>query len=170
MTDNRKKWINILTLAITIAALPPVWAVVSGMFGMTVGSVALIVAGFYVAAGNDIKKAIPIMIGFWCGDIWAVLATMIMTTLNFNPKVELYGTLFVMGFLAVIIGSVLEKWIFVPAWLCGWAVGLVIIGALSPTDFRTLPVQIAIAMFAGVWYVGVIGDLFQKLLIKMVTK
>lgn len=170
MTDKKKKWINILTLAFTIACLPPVWAVVSGMFGMTVGSVALVVAGLYVAAGNDIKKAVPITIGFWCGDLWAVTATVIMERLKFNPNVELYCTLFVMGFLAVVIGSILERWIFVPAWLCGWAVGLIIIGALNPAEFGNLPVQIAIAMFAGVWYVGVAGDLFQKALIKFCVK
>ena len=160
------KKISILTQAFTIALLPPLWAVVSGLCGITVGAVALIVAGLYAAAGSDIKKALPITLGFLCGDVWAVIATSVMCTLQLNPNVELYCTLFVMGGLAVIIGSVFEKWIYVPAWLCGWAIGLTLLGNLTTTEFGTLSVQIGIAMIAGVWYVGVLGDIFQKLLIK----
>ena len=68
----------------------------------------------------------------------------------------------------VIIGSVFEKWIYVPAWLCGWAIGLTLLGNFTTAEFGTLPVQIGIAMIAGVWYVGVLGDIFQKLLIKFI--
>lgn len=166
MGEKKEKWMNILTLAFTIALLPPLWAVFSGICGVTVGAVAMIVAGFYVAAGNTIKKAWQIMLGFLCGDVWAVIATCIMAFFNFNPNVELYSTLFVMGSLAVILGSLLEKWILVPAWLSGWAIGLSILGPLAPRDFGTLPLQIAVAMIAGVWYVGVVVDLFQRFLLK----
>ena len=112
-------WANVLTLAFTIAFLPPIWAVLSPYIGVTTGAVALICAGLYVAAGNDIKKAVAISLGFLCGDVWAVIAIKVQEMMNFNPDAELYLTLFVMGGLAVIIGSVFEKFIFVPAWLCG---------------------------------------------------
>jgi hypothetical protein len=75
-----------------------------------------------------------------------------------------------MGGLAVIIGSILEKFIFVPAWLAGWAIGLTIMGPMDPANLGTMPLQIGAAMLAGVWYVGVVGDLFQKLLIKIFKK
>jgi len=165
-----KKWINILTLAFTIALLPPIWAVASNYIGVSVGAVALICAGLYVAAGNTVKKAIPITIGFLCGDIWAVIAVNIMARLSWNPDIELYVTLFILGGLAVIIGSSLEKIIFVPAWLCGWAIGLTIIGPMDVNNLGNMPVQIGIAMIAGVFYVGVIGDVFQRFLVKLFDK
>ncbi len=167
---NKEKWINILTLAFTIALLPPIWAVASNYVGVSVGAVALICAGLYVAAGNTVKKAIPITIGFLCGDAWAFIAVNVMARLSINPDIELYLTLFVMGGLAVIIGSVLEKWIFVPAWLCGWAIGLTIIGPMDISAVGSMPIQIGVAMVAGVWYVGVVGDCFQRLLIKCFNK
>lgn len=167
---NKEKWIGVLTLAFTIALLPPIWAVASNYIGVTVGAVALICAGLYVAAGNTIKKAVPITLGFLCGDIWAVIAVNIMAKLSLNPNLELYCTLFVLGGLAVIIGSLLEKWIFVPAWLCGWAIGLTIIGPMDVNALGTMPVQIGVAMIAGVWYVGVVGDCFQRFLIRIFDK
>lgn len=167
---KKEKWINILTLAFTIALLPPIWAVVSNYIGVTVGAAALICAGLYVAAGNTISKAVPITLGFLCGDIWAFLAVHVMAKLSLNPDIELYLTLFVMGGLAVVIGSVLEKWIFVPAWLCGWAIGLTIIGPMEIAAIGSMPIQIGAAMIAGVWYVGVVGDMFQRMLVKIFQK
>lgn len=170
MSEKKEKWINILTLAFTTALLPPIWAVVSPYFGVTVGAVALICAGLYVAAGNEKKKAVPISLGLLCGDIWAVITLMVQETMSFNPNVELYITLFIMGGLAVIIGSVFERWIFVPSWLCGWAIGLTIMGPLGISSVGSLPLQIGVAMLAGVWYVGVVGDIFQRLLILLIKK
>ncbi|MBE5910293.1 DUF1097 domain-containing protein [Pseudobutyrivibrio sp.] len=166
----KEKWLNILTLAFTVAFLPPIWAVASTHVGVTVGAVALICAGLFAALGNNIKLAIPVSLGFLCGDVWAVIATKVMASLGLGPDLTVYVTLFVMGGLAVIIGSVLEKFIFVPAWLAGWAIGLTIMGPMDASNLGTMPIQIGAAMLAGVWYVGVVGDLFQKLLIKIFNK
>lgn len=166
----KEKWINVFTLAFTVALLPPIWAVASTYVGVTVGAVALICAGFFAVLNNDIKMALPVSIGFLCGDLWAVIAAKIMGASTLGPNITVYLTLFVLGGLAVIIGSVLDKFIFVPAWLCGWAIGLTIMGPMDSTALGTMPFQIAAAMLAGVWYVGVVGDLFQKLLIKIFTK
>lgn len=166
----KEKWINVFTLAFTVALLPPIWAVASTYVGVTVGAVALICAGLFAVLNNDIKMALPVSIGFLCGDLWAVIAAKIMGASTLGPNITVYLTLFVLGGLAVIIGSVLDKFIFVPAWLCGWAIGLTIMGPMDSTALGTMPFQIAAAMLAGVWYVGVVGDLFQKLLIKIFTK
>lgn len=160
---RRLKW----TLALGIALLPPIWAVLSGAAGITTGSVALICAGVYVANGNRKKDAIKISVGFLLGDLWAIIAVFIMEMLKWNPNVELYLTLFVMGGLAVLIGETLPKIIYTPSWLCGWAIGLTILGPLAVKDFGTLPVQIAVAMLAGVFYVGVGVDAFQKWLLRL---
>ncbi len=164
------KTLNVLTLALGIALLPPIWAVLSPCVGITTGAVALICAGLYVTNGNKVSDALKITLGFLCGDIWAVIAVFIMEKMNFNPHVELYCTLFVMGGLAVIIGENVPKFIFTPAWLCGWAIGLTIMGPMSIADIGTLPLQIGAAMIAGVVYVGIGVDAFQKFLIKKLSK
>ncbi len=168
--EQKEKWQNILTLALGIALLPPIWAVLSPYIGVTTGAVALICAGLYVAHGNQRKSAPKISIGFLLGDAWAVLALFIMESSKINADVELYLTLFVLGGLAVIVGSVFENRIFLPAWLCGWAIGLTIMGPLGFAGIGSLPVQIGTAMLAGVWYVGVGVDAFQKLLLRLLRR
>lgn len=159
-----------LSLALGIALLPPLWAVVSPYIGVSTGAVALICAGLYVTNGNKRKDAPKITAGFWLGDLWAVAAVFIMEKLQFNPDAELYLTLFVLGGLAVIIGETFAKYIFLPAWLCGWAIGLTIMGPLPVSELHTLPIQIGAAMLAGVVYVGIGVDAFQKCIVRMITK
>ncbi len=170
MNEKKEKWVNIFSLAFCIALMPPIWAVLSPYIGVSTGAVALICAGLYVANGNKIKDAFRICVGFFLGDLWAVAAIWIMETLNFNPDVELYFTLFILGALAVIIGEVFSKIIFTPAWLCGWAIGLTIMGPMSIADIGTLPFEIAAAMAAGVLYAGACVDLVQKFIVKKVLK
>jgi len=165
--DKKEQLANMLTLALGIALLPPIWAVLAPVIGVTVGAVALICAGVYVSNGNKKEDALKIAIGFLLGDLWAVVAIFIMEKLTINPNVELYCTLFVMGGLAVIIGETLHRIIFTPAWLCGWAIGLTIMGPMKIAEIGSLPIQIGAAMLAGVFYVGVGVDAFQKLLLKM---
>lgn len=144
-----------LTLALCIAMFPPIWAVLSPRLGVEVGAVALICAGVYAAAGNQTKLAVPMSLGFLAGDVWAVLALWMMELLPFGQGVSLFLTLFVMGGLAVLISSLLPKIFYCPAWLCGWAIGLTVMGPMELGKLGTMPVQIGAAMLAGVWYVGV---------------
>lgn len=165
-----EKTVNILTLALGIALMPPIWAVLAPFAGITTGAVALICAGLYVTNGNKTADAFKITMGFLLGDVWAVLAIFLMEKMQFNPNAELYGTLFVLGGLAVLIGENLARFIFTPAWLCGWAIGLTIMGPLSIADIGSLPIQIGAAMIAGVVYVGIGVDAFQKALIRRIGK
>ncbi|SKB83577.1 Protein of unknown function [Lachnospiraceae bacterium] len=162
--------INKLTLALGIALLPPIWAVLAPYAGITTGAVALICAGLYVTNGNKKSDALKITLGFLCGDIWAVIAIFLMEKMTFDPRAELYGTLFVMGGIAVLIGETVPKFIFTPAWLCGWAIGLTIMGPMAIAEIGSLPIQIGAAMIAGVVYVGIGVDAFQKTLIKAILK
>ena len=166
----KEQTINKLTLALGIALLPPIWAVLAPYAGITTGAVALICAGLYVTNGNKVSDALKITLGFLCGDIWAVIAVFLMEKMSFDPRVELYATLFVMGGIAVLIGETVPKFIFTPAWLCGWAIGLTIMGPMAIAEIGTLPLQIAAAMIAGVVYVGIGVDAFQKRLIKQIRK
>ncbi len=166
----KEQTINKLTLALGIALLPPIWAVLAPYAGITTGAVALICAGLYVTNGNKVSDALKITLGFLCGDIWAVIAVFLMEKMSFDPRVELYTTLFVMGGIAVLIGETVPKFIFTPAWLCGWAIGLTIMGSMTIAKIGTLPIQIGAAMIAGVVYVGIGVDTFQKRLIKQIKK
>lgn len=153
-----------LTLALCIALFPPIWAVLSPHFGVEVGAVALICAGVYAAAGNQTGLAVPISLGFLAGDAWAVLALRMMALLPFGESLSVFITLFVMGGIAVLISSLLPKCFYCPAWLCGWAVGLTVMGPISSGALGNLPLQIGAAMLAGVWYVGVAVEwIHQKL-------
>ncbi len=162
--ENQKK--EVLALALGIALLPPLWAVLAPYIGITTGAVALICSGLYVTNGNKVEDALKIMIGFWCGDLWAVISIYTMNYSNINPNLELFLTLCILGFLAVLIGTAFKKVIFLPAWLCGWAIGLTIISPQDMLSVTSLALQIAVAMAVGVWYVGAGVDLFTKLLIK----
>ena len=65
---------------------------------------------------------------------------------------------------AVLISSLLPKIFYCPAWLCGWAIGLTVMGPMEIKALGNMPLQIAAAMFAGVWYVGVLVEwIHQKM-------
>lgn len=155
---------QVWTLALGIALLPPLWAVASGHLGVTTGAVALICAGVYVANGNKAADGLRISVGFLLGDFWAVTAMWCMAHLPFASDVNTFLTLFAMGGLAVLVSSMLPRWIYLPAWLCGWAIGLTILAPLGLSGIGTLPEQIGVSMLMGVWYVGWGVDAFQKLL------
>lgn len=159
MNKNKKE---ILILSIGIALLPPLWAVFAPYIGISTGAVALICAGLYVTNGNKQEDGLKIMFGFWCGDLWAVLVILIMEYINLKPNLELFLTLGVLGFFAVIIASLFEKIIFLPSWLCGWAIGLTIMTGENLINLQGISIQIAIAMAVGVWYVGAGVDLFTR--------
>lgn len=153
-----------------IALLPPLWAVLAPYIGISTGAVALICAGVYVTNGNKLEDGLKIMIGFWCGDLWALLALKLMNIINLNTDLELFVILAILGFLAVVIGSVLEKIIFLPAWLCGWAIGLTIMSSMDVSNLYGIFIQIAAAMAVGVWYVGAGVDLFSRCILRKLEK
>lgn len=156
-----------LTLALCIALLPPIWAVAAPYFGVTTGAVALICAGLCAAGGDKAADAPRISIGFLLGDFWAWLALVVMDKMPWNPDLELFITLFVMGGLAVILAGLAPRWIFCPAWLCGWAIGLTILSPVGLENLGSLPLQIAAAMLAGVWYVGVFLNIVRDRLLAL---
>ena len=80
--------------------------------------------------------------------------------MNFNQNLELFLTLSILGFFAVVIASLFEKIIFLPSWLCGWAIGLTIMTGENIINLQDICIQIAVAMAVGVWYVGAGVDLF----------
>lgn len=165
----KKNWDN-WTLAFCIALLPPIWAVLASHIHVSTGAVALICAGLYVANGNRAADAVKISVGFLLGDFWAWAALHIMDLMQWNPDLELFITLFVMGGLAVLISGLMPKFIYCPSWLCGWAIGLTIMTPLGMEGMKGYPWQIAAAMLAGVWYVGLLLDRIQKKLLKMIER
>lgn len=159
-----------LTLAFCIALLPPLWAVAAPYVGVTTGAVALICAGLCAAGGDKAADAPKISAGFLLGDFWAWLALAVMDKMPLNPDLEVFITLFVMGGLAVILSGFFPQWIFCPAWLCGWAIGLTIMTPVGLASVGTLPIQIGVAMLAGVWYVGVFLNIVRDKLLRLRAK
>lgn len=159
-----------LTLAFCIALLPPLWAVAAPYVGVTTGAVALICAGLCAANGDKAADALKISAGFLLGDFWAWLALVVMDKMTLNPDFEVFITLFVMGGLAVIVSGFFPRFIFCPAWLCGWAIGLTIMTPVGLSNIGTLPVQIGAAMLAGVWYVGVLLNIVRDKLLRLWRK
>ncbi len=151
------------TLALCIALFPPLWAVLAPYIGVQTGAVALICAGVYNAS-TEKRRALRMSLGFLAGDAWAVLALWTMEKLPWNPNIELFATLFVLGGCAVLIASLLPKIFNLPAWLSGWAIGLTIMTPMGFLQIGTVPIQIGIAMLVGVWYVGVLIDAIHSLL------
>lgn len=158
---NRKET---LTLALLIAVMPPAWAVVSPYLGNSVGPVALICAGIYATNGNKFRDAHKIALGYLAGDIWALIAFEIMAHTPINPDLTLFLTLAVFGFILVIVSSKFEKFIHMPSWLTGWAIGMLTMNLDTNTPVLSLTVQIAVAMLVGVYYVGALLDKVHKLL------
>lgn len=164
-----KKMSEILSLAWCVALLPPIWAVLAPHLNIKTGAVALICASLYVAKGNKREDAWKITIGFLCGDIWAVIALEIMEAVNGQADVEVFVTLFVLGGAAVIISGIWSRWIYTASWLCGWAIGLTILSEISPAEVLLYAMQIAVAMLAGVWYVGVFVDYVQRKILEKIN-
>jgi len=162
MTDPKRK--EILSLALLVAILPPVWAVISPYLGNSVGPIALICAGIYGANGNNFKDAHRIALGYLAGDVWALLVTLAMAATPWNKDLTLFVLLFVFGFLAVVIASKWPKIFFLPSWLAGWAIGMLTMNLDTQTAVLSLFLQVAVAMLVGVYYVGALLDKIHRLI------
>ena len=160
---NRKE---ILSLALLIAIMPPIWAVASPYLGNTVGPIALITAGVYAANGNKWEDAHKMSLGFLAGDIWAYAVTALMSVTPINADLTLFILLAVFGFLAVVISQNLPSVFYMPSWLAGWAIGMLTLNLDKSTPMLGLTVQIGIAMLVGVYYVGALIDKIHRIINK----
>ena len=157
---------EVITLALLIAVMPPLWAVLSPYMGISVGPVALICAGIYATNGNKFEDAHKIALGYLAGDIWALIVNQIMAHTPLNPDLTLLLSLAVFGFILVIISSRFANIIHMPSWLTGWAIGMLAMNLDTATPVLSLTVQIGAAMLAGVYYVGALLDKVHRLLNK----
>ena len=160
MQSKKEVWI----MAFCIAMFPPIWAVAAPYMNINTGAVALICAGVYAANGSRLQDAVKISTGFLLGDCWAVLALKLMDLAQWNPDLELFVTLFVLGGLAVLLSAAAPNWIYCPSWLCGWAIGLTVMAPMGYGQIGSYPLQIGVSMLVGVWYVGALLDQIRKLL------
>lgn len=157
---------EVITLALLIAVMPPLWAVLSPYMEISVGPVALICAGIYATNGNKFEDAHKIALGYLAGDIWALIVNRIMAHTPINPDLTLFLALAVFGFILVIISSKFANIIHMPSWLTGWAIGMLAMNLDTATPVLSLTVQIGAAMLAGVYYVGALLDKVHRLLNK----
>ena len=59
--------LDVLPTAIGVALLPPIWATVSALFGITFGWVSLACAGMYFIIGDPVKSGIKTSVSFFDG-------------------------------------------------------------------------------------------------------
>lgn len=166
---SRRQRKEMLTLAFLVALLPPLWAVAAPHLQISVSPIALICAGIYVANGNRFRDAMKISLGFLAGDLWALLSLKITeSSLSgaIGASTTLFITLFLMGFLAVVIAMHLPRVFFLPAWLSGWAIGMLTLNLTKVDSPVSLTVQIGASMLAGVYYVGALVDKLQRLMLR----
>jgi hypothetical protein len=153
-------------LALCIALLPPIWAVISSHIGISTGAVSLICAGIYVSNGNKTRDAIKITIGFLLGVIWGFIALNFVHLFTTMADLALFIILFLLGGLAVIVPSMLPKYIHSPSWLSGLAITMLILGNAPVSKWGSTMIEISVSMIVGVYYVGIGVSKFQKLLCK----
>ncbi|MGN1376976.1 MAG: DUF1097 domain-containing protein [Dorea sp.] len=156
-----------------IGMFPPMWAMGSSMLSIETGAVALICTGLYVANAKRADAA-KITAGFLLGDLWAGIAMTFQTILPLEEFAGLFVTLCILGMLAVIISDLLPGYVSCAAWLCGWAIGLTVLGYSDLSgglkSIVHAQIQTAIAMFIGVWYVGVFVGYIHDMLEKKIHK
>jgi hypothetical protein len=152
--SRKELWVT----ALFIGLIPPIWAVIAPYINVMVGPVALIAAGTFVLTGKEtLKEAWQILAGFLLGIPTAMLAMTLASSILDKGSLALYTVLAVFGFLIVLIGGlkfVSEYITIAPAWLTGWAVALTVLGLNGPSDFGTMPMQLAIAEIVGVVALG----------------
>lgn len=165
MTEKKKRK-EILTLALLVGVLPPIWAVASPYLGNQFGPIALICAGIYAANGNRFSDAGRILLGYLMGDIWALITAIVVERSIFNIDITLFIVLFIMGAVAVVISSKQPRIFFLPSWLSGWAIGMLTMNLYSEGSLYHTTVKIGAAMLVGVYYVGALLDCMHKALNK----
>lgn len=81
-----------------------------------------------------------------------------------NGDLTLFMTLFVLGFLVVLISQWLPKVFFMPSWLAGWAIAMLTFNLDTSTSLWSLGLQVGISMLVGVYYVGALMDKIQRVI------
>lgn len=154
---------EVLILALLVGVLPPIWAVLSPYMGINVGPIALIAAGIYGANGNKFEDALKISLGYLMGDIWSLIATLVMRNTIFNKDLTLFVILFLLGFFAVVISFAVPRYFYMPSWLAGWAIAMLTMNLDVNTPLGKQVIEIGIAMLVGVYYVGALIDKLSKI-------
>lgn len=166
-----------LPMAICVALLPPLWAAAACIAGISTGPVALITGGLFAAAGGKAEMGKPVSAGLLLGDGWALCAQKIITAATAGAEgsgsfsfgdsraimplpAAVFLTLAVFGFFAVLLAAVLRQRVYLPAWLAGWAIGMLVMDTQGANWQAFL--MTGFSMLVGVWYVGVFQNLVQK--------
>ena len=86
----------------------------------------------------------------------------VMRKTPINSIFTLWMTLFVLGFIAVIISAKFPKYVYLPSWLAGWAIAMLSMNLDTSTPIIRMTIEIAVAMLVGVYYVGALTDKIHK--------
>lgn len=95
---------------------------------------------------------------------WSLIATVVMQKTPYNATLTLWATLFILGFVAVVVSSNIPQYTYLPSWLAGWAIGMLTMNLDPTTSLLRLFLEIAAAMLVGVYYVGALIDKIHSLI------
>lgn len=97
-----------------------------------------------------------------------IIASYIISVTSINKDITIFCVLFILGGCAVLISSTrLMKYVYLPAWLSGWAITLGILGDIPFSNWNVIVISIGISMLTGVLYLGVGILKFQEIISKI---
>lgn len=145
-------------MVIGISFVPAVWAVIANHIGVEIAATAMISACPYVLAGKTVKDSLSMTVGLLLGIVWTRITFLLMSSLTFNADIVTFVVLVVMVALAIIISSFAPKAIHCVSWLCGFALGLTVLGLSDVSAYNIMSLKLALAMIVGDWCVGFLGS------------
>ena len=81
----------------------------------------------------------------------------------FSANLTLLSTLFILGFIAVIISAKFPRYVYLPSFLAGWAIAMLSMNLDSTTPLIRMTIEIGVSMIVGVYYVGALIDKIHKM-------
>lgn len=109
------------------------------------------------------RKALKICLGLLVGIPWSIIALR-FSPLPGNHSVSQFLILCILGAVSILICgfTIIGQLVDSTAWLCGWAITILVLGHEAMVNWHCLPLHLALSMLAGVYLIGVGGVYFGQ--------
>lgn len=170
--NNVFKEKEILTLALSVGIMVPIWGTFHSMIGIGMTWPAFASAALFFAANCKIKDSINISFGHAIGVMWGIIFLNIVNApqlSQYNNQVILFVTLCVLGILAVFVTNIGFKLLsHLPSLFSGWAITVGGLGNITLTNWGSTPLDILLSIMAGIFIVGLGILKVQSCLLKII--
>lgn len=155
--NNKIKDISLLALC--VGFLVPIWGVFHGDIGIKNGWAGFASAALFFAAGHKLKESANIAAGHLMGVGWGLSMFFLLNNASlqhYDSKISFFCILCFLGILAVIITHLGINLIsHLPSVFCGWAITVGSLGGVPVKDWGMQPLDIILALLAGIFILGV---------------